>query len=132
MRRGFTLLEVVLALALTALAASAAVAIFVPMVGHAPAAAADLESRSRARQALGRIGHDLLIEHEFLPRRRVSAGDGWLTIETRADGRRAMNRYDANTLGVESIEFELLEDGRRLSVRITHDGDTLEQEYRVP
>lgn len=132
MRRGFTLLEVLLALALTALAAGAAVAVLVPMMADAPAAAADLEARSRALRTLDRIGHDLLVEHESMPRRRASVGDGWLAIETRAKGQRITNRYDADSLGVESIEAELLENDRRLVVRITHRGATPKREYRVP
>ena len=132
MRRGFTLLEVLLALALTALAAGAAVAVLVPMMADAPAAAADLEARSRALRALDRIGHDLLIEHESMPRRRVSVGDGWLTIETRSDGRRVMRRYDADTLGVDTLESELLDNDRRLVVRIGDRHQSLQREYRVP
>ncbi|MEQ9097075.1 MAG: prepilin-type N-terminal cleavage/methylation domain-containing protein [Phycisphaerales bacterium] len=132
MRRGFTLLEVLLALALTALAAGAAVAVLVPMVSDAPAVAAEIESRSKAQRALNRIGHDLLIEHESMPRRRVSVGDGWLTIETRSDGRRVMNRYDADSLGVDTLESELLDNDRRLVVRISDRDQSLQREYRVP
>lgn len=132
MNRGFTLLEVLLALALTALAAAAAVAVLVPIVSDAPAAAAELESRSNAHRALDRIGHDLLIEHESMPRRRVSVGDGWLTIETRSDGRRVMNRYDADSLGVDTLESELLDNDRRLVVRISDGDQSLQREYRVP
>ncbi|UYV13685.1 MAG: prepilin-type N-terminal cleavage/methylation domain-containing protein [Phycisphaera sp.] len=132
MRRGFTLLEVLLALALTALAAGAAVTVLVPMMADAPAAAADLEARSRATRVLDRIGHDLLIEHESMPRRRVSVGEGWFTIETRANGKRITNHYGAESLGVEWVEAELLENDRRLLVHITDRGETLEREYRVP
>lgn len=132
MRRGFTLLEVLLALALTALAAGAAVAVLVPMMADAPAAAADLEARSRVTRVLDRIGHDLLIEHESMPRRRVSVGDGWVSIETRANGQRVSNRYDTDSLDVEWIEAELLENDRQLVVRITDRTETQEREYRVP
>jgi prepilin-type N-terminal cleavage/methylation domain-containing protein len=132
MRRGFTLLEVLLALALTALATGAAVAVLVPMVSDAPAVAAELESRSNTQRALDRIGNDLLIEHESLPRRRVSVGDGWLSVETRANGRRATERYDADVLGVDALEAELLDNDRRLVVRITHRDQSLQREYRVP
>lgn len=132
MRRGFTLLEVLLALALTALAAGTAVAVLVPMVSDAPAVAAELESRSKAQWALDRIGLDLLIEHESMPRRRVSVGDGWLSVETRANGRRATERYDADVLGVDALEAELLDNDRRLVVRITDRDQSLQREYRVP
>lgn len=132
MRRGFTLLEVLLALALTALASGAAVAVLVPMMADAPAAAADLEARSRALQVLDRIGHDLLIEHESMPRHRAKVGDGWLTIESRANGQRVVNRYDAASQGVGALEAELLENDRKLWVRIVDRGDTFEREYRVP
>lgn len=132
MRRGFTLLEVLLALALTALAAGAAVAVLVPMMADAPAAAADLEARSRALRALDRIGHDLLVEHESMPRRRVSVGRGWVNIVTRAEGQRVVHRYDAQALGVVALTAELVENDRRLVVRITDRGHTLEREYRVP
>ncbi|MCW5757964.1 MAG: prepilin-type N-terminal cleavage/methylation domain-containing protein [Phycisphaeraceae bacterium] len=132
MRRGFTLLEVLLALALTALAAGVAAAVLVPMMADAPAAAADLESRSRAQRALDRIGHDLFVEHESLPRRRVVVGDGWLTIETRSGGQRTIHRSDAPLLGVEGFEAKLKENGRRLVVRITDGGRDIVREYRVP
>ena len=132
MRRGFTLLEVLFALALTALAAGAAVAVLVPMMADAPAAAADLEARWRALRVLDRIGHDLLIEHESMPRQRVNVGDGWFTIETRANGQRVMNRYDASLQGVGALEAELLENDRKLWVRLVDRGSTFEREYRVP
>lgn len=132
MRRGFTLLEVLLALALTSLAAGTAVTVLVPMLTDAPAAAADLEARSNALRVLDRIGHDLLIEHESMPRQRASVGDGWLTIETRADGKRVTNRYDASLQGVVALEAELLENDRKLRVRIVDRGNTFEREYRVP
>ncbi|MFI4883198.1 MAG: prepilin-type N-terminal cleavage/methylation domain-containing protein [Phycisphaerales bacterium JB064] len=132
MSRGFTLLEVLLALALTALAAAAAVAVLVPMVSDAPAAAAEFESRSKAQRALDRIGHDLLIEHESMPRRRVRVGDGWLAIETRADGRHVTHLYDADTLGVDLLEAELLDNDRRLLVQLNDRDQSLQREYRVP
>jgi prepilin-type N-terminal cleavage/methylation domain-containing protein len=132
MRRGFTLLEVLLALALTALAAGAAAAVLVPMMANAPAAAADLEARSHAFRVLDRIGHDLLIEHESRPRKRVGVGNGWLTIETRANGQRVTNRYDAASQQVASLHAELKENDRTLRVRIVDRGDTFEREYRVP
>lgn len=132
MRRGFTLLEALLALALTALAAGAAVAVLVPMMADAPAAASDLEARSNALRILDRIGHDLLIEHESMPRQRVNVGDGWLTIESRANGQRIVNRYDAGLQGVGTFKAELLENDRKLMVRIVDHGDTFEREYRVP
>ena len=132
MRHGFTLLEVLLALALTALAAGAAVAVLVPMVSDAPAVAAELESRSKAQRALDRIGHDLLIEHDSMPRRRVSVGVGWLSVETRANGRRVTTLYDSDSLGVDLLEAELLENDRKLRVRIVDRGNTFEREYRVP
>lgn len=132
MRRGFTLLEILLALALTALAAGAAVAVLVPMMANAPAAAADLEARSHVFRVLDHIGHDLLIEHESMPRQRVTAGDGWLTIETRANGQRVTNRYDAGSQNVASLHAELFENDRKLRVRIVDRGATFEREYRVP
>lgn len=132
MRRGFTLLEVLLALALTSLAAGTAVTVLVPMMADAPAAAADLEARSNALRVLDRIGHDLLIEHESMPRQRANVGDGWLTIETRANGKRVTNRYEASLQGVGAFEAELLQNDRKLRVRIVDRGNTFEREYRVP
>lgn len=132
MKSGFTLLEMLFALALTSLVAGAAVAVLLPMMADAPAAAADLEARSRAIRVLDRIDHDLLIEHESMPRQRVSVGEGWFTIETRANGQRITNRYDAGSLGVESVQAELVENDRKLRVRIDDRGDTFEREYRVP
>jgi|GEM_PF-3685356 len=132
MRHGFTLLEVLLAIALTALAAGAAVAVLIPMMADAPAAATDLEARSRALRVLERIGHDLFIEHESMPRRRVRVGDGWLEVETRANGRRIARRYDANSQEVASFEAELFENDRKLFVRIVDGAGTFEREYRVP
>ncbi|WP_458789224.1 prepilin-type N-terminal cleavage/methylation domain-containing protein [Adonisia turfae] len=132
MSRGFTLLEVLLALALLALAAGATVSALLPLAADASALAGDIETRSRVDLALDRIGHDLLIEHESMPRRRVAVGDGFLTIETRRDGSRQTHRYDAQTLSVDSLEAELHDNDRRLRVRVIAGGVASQREYRVP
>ncbi|NRA57221.1 MAG: prepilin-type N-terminal cleavage/methylation domain-containing protein [Phycisphaerales bacterium] len=132
MTRGFTLLEVLLALALMALAAGATVSVLLPLATDTSELATELKAASHAERALDRIGHDLLIEHESMPRRRVAVGDGWLTLETRWDGERRKHRYDAETLSLESIDAELLENGRRLRVRVSDNGEVFQREYRVP
>ena len=132
MSRGFTLLEVLLALALLALAAGATVSALLPLATDTAALADDIETRSRVDRAFDRIGHDLLIEHESMPRRRVAVGDGFLTIETRRDGGRQTHRYDAPSLGVELLEAELRENDRRLRVRVIAGGVASSREYRVP
>ena len=132
MTRGFTLLEVLLALAMMALAAGATVSVLLPMATDASALAADLETRSRAERVLDRIGHDLLVEHESMPRRRVVIGEAWLSVETRWNGQRHTHRYGVESLGVDSIEAELVDNDRRLRVRIADNGVAYEREYRVP
>jgi len=132
MTRGFTLLEVLLALALLALAAGSTVSALLPLATDTSTLADDIETRSRVDRALDRIGQDLLIEHESMPRRRVAVGDGFVTVETRRGGSRRTHRHDAPSLGVDSLEAELHENDRRLRVRVIADGAASSREYRVP
>ncbi len=132
MRRAFTLLEVLLALALTALAATGATAVLVPLLSDAPSIAADIEARSKSASVLDQISCDLLIEHESMPRRRVEVGPGWLQLITRTEGRTVTIRYDAGSLLVDTFEAELRDTDRRLLVRVGDRGAMIEREYRVP
>ncbi len=132
MRRAFTLLEMLLALALTAMAAGAAVSFLMPLLRDVPAIAADIESRSRAERTLDRIAQDLLVEHESMPRRRAMVENGVLTIVTRAEGHRVACQYSAERLGVDGFGAKLLDSDRTLLVRVTDGDGVFTREFRLP
>jgi len=150
MSRGFTLLEVLLAIALTAMVAGAGAAIIVPLSRHVPAMAQRAHADAAAHRFTGQIALDLLVEHESLPRQRVSIKGGVLSIVTRDKGVRLTRTYrqDGDSLQIAHADYKAfvdgvrsfaatLEDNNRLLVVTYAVGDgasahRIRREYRLP
>lgn len=128
---GFTLLEVLFALALTTLAVGGGVAFMLPLASSVPRMAQQAQDDLIAGRILEQIGRELQAEHESMPRRRVSIERKTLTIVTRENGARIERFYhqearglvigqDGGSIRIDSIEdftASLEADGRVLSVR---------------